>query len=209
MGKVITFCQISGCSPELEAEDIYDRHDFSDCLNKASESESSVYAKIREAFNLLATEDERAGSQALSIIGPFNDNNKPIRRFEDNPIKLGEILEEAERHVREHPGYRMGSRGMFDLGFCSGPTGDDDCVLISFGAYFWVQTNMLAILAGATQGRVSVQRLWRLAMVKGHYVPNNHYVLPGVDYGPIYEYLEQCPWLLGSVDEKELLKMES
>ncbi|CAE6435328.1 unnamed protein product [Rhizoctonia solani] len=146
-GKVATFCQISGCSPE--AGDVYDYHYlYEDSLSKASELERSDYAKIREAFNLLATEDERAGTQALSIIGPFDDDNKLIWGFEENPMNLDKVLGEAEGHVRELSGCRMGD--MFDNGFCEGPTGDDDGVLISYGGYFWVQTNMLAILAGAT-----------------------------------------------------------
>ncbi|KAL5640401.1 hypothetical protein ACGC1H_007601 [Rhizoctonia solani] len=97
---------------------------------------------------------------------------------------------------------------MFDMGYCEGPTGEDDGALVSYGGYFFVQTIMLSILAGATQGRVSIQRLWRPAMMKGHYYAHNDCVLPGVDYGPIHGYLDQFPWHLGDVGMKELLKME-
>ncbi|KAG8764096.1 hypothetical protein FRC11_005506 [Ceratobasidium sp. 423] len=204
MGKVTTFCQISGCSPEIE--DVLDFESMTGyTLSGASEPEKSDYAKIQEALKLLVTGDEKMGAQALSIIGPFNDNNKLIWGFEENPNELDEILEEAEGHVRELPGCRIGD--MFDLGYCEGPNGEDDGALISYGGYFYVQTNILAILAGATQGRVSVQRLWRLAMIKGYYDAHNYYVLPGVDYGPIHEYLEQFPWFLGGVDREELIKM--
>ncbi|CAE6451193.1 unnamed protein product [Rhizoctonia solani] len=205
MGKATTYCQISGCSPEV-ADDLDCGYLIEDDLEDASESKGSDCIKVREAIKLLSSEDEREGTQALSIIGPFGEDNKPIWGFEENPNNLDEILAEAEGQVREFSGCHMGD--MFDMGYCEGPTGEDDGALVSYGGYFFVQTMMLAILAGASQGRVSVQRLWRLAMIKGHYDPHNGYVLPGVDYGPIESYLDQFPWHLGDVDRKELPKME-
>ncbi|CAE6414486.1 unnamed protein product [Rhizoctonia solani] len=207
MGKVTTYCQISGCCPEVEDMldfDYVSEYDVED----ASESEKTDYIKIREALKLLVTEDEKEGIHALSIIGPYDDDNKPIWEFEENPTDLDDVLEEAEGLVREVSGCQMGD--MFTYGYCQGPTGNDDGAIVSYGGYFYVQTNMLAILAGATQGRVSPQRLWRLAMIKGHYKNHSHAVLPEVDYGPIYgciEYSHECPWLLGDVDHEELLGM--
>ncbi|KAG8739114.1 hypothetical protein FRC11_000912, partial [Ceratobasidium sp. 423] len=200
---------ISGCSPEVEDMLDYDYISEYD-LRDASEPLKSGYKKIREALKLLVTEDEREGTGALSIIGPYDDENKPIWDFEGNPKYLDDVLEEAEGHVREVSGCQMGD--MFSHGYCQGPTGNDDGAIVSYGGYFYVQTNMLAILAGATQGRVLPQRLWRLAMIRGHFKNHDYAVLPGVDYGPIYgciEYSHECPWLLGDVDYEELLGMVS
>ncbi|CAE6458370.1 unnamed protein product [Rhizoctonia solani] len=204
MGKVTTYCQISGCSPEVDSGLDYI---IEDILDDASEP-ASDYKKVREALGSLSTEDESRGTQALSIIGPIGQDNKPIREFDESFNTLDEILAEAEGHVRELSGCYMGE--LFDLGYCEGPDGGDDSgALVSYGGYFFVQTMMIAILAGATQGRVSVQRLWKLAMMKGYYDPHNHYVLPGVDYGPIHTYLDQFPWYLGDVaGRRELLEME-
>ncbi|CAE6460973.1 unnamed protein product [Rhizoctonia solani] len=207
MGKVTTYCQISGCSPEVEYMLDMDINYLSDNTDDVPEAEKKDHGKVREAIKLLATEDEKEGIQALSIIGPFDDDNSPIWQFEENPTNLDGILAEAEGCVRELPGCRMGDA--FDMGCCEGPNGEDDDILVSYGGYFFVQTNMLAILAGATQGRVSVQRLWRLAMIKGYYDPHNYSVLPGVDYGPISNYLEQFPWVLGDMTQEELPSLGS
>ncbi|CAE6386791.1 unnamed protein product [Rhizoctonia solani] len=210
MGKVTTYCQISGCSPEVD--DILDSLLFEETPpTSASELEKVEYKTLNEAFKLLSTEDEKEGTQALSIPcsifeGPYKDNNKPVWGFEEEPNTLEALLAEAEGHVRVLSGCRMGN--MFDMGYCHGPMGQDDGAIISYGGYFFVQTYMLPILTGATQGRVSVERLWRLVMAKGHF--NNTKkspVITGVDYGPIYNYLEQYPWILGDVEKEELLKI--
>ena len=98
--------------------------------------------------------------------------------------------------------------GMFDLGFCDGPVGMGDGALVSFGCCFYVLTNMLPILKAATSDRVSPRRLWNLAMSKGHLNPHNDHGLPGVDYGPISDYQEQFPWLLGTLTTEAIASLE-
>ncbi|CAE7231393.1 unnamed protein product [Rhizoctonia solani] len=192
-------CQISGCSPEV-AESL--EHSYLSECDPEDTSESNCN-KIRKALRLLSTEDEREGIEALSIIGPFGSGDEPLWGFEEHPDTLDAVLVEAEGHLGVFPGCRMGDA--FDMGFCK-PPGQDD-ILVSYGGYFFVQTMMLAILEGATQGRVTERRLWRLAMIKEHYKGHDDYVIPGVDYGPIYDYLDQCPWHLGDMDFKQLLRL--
>jgi hypothetical protein len=118
------------------------------------------------------------------------------------------ILAQAD-HVRALSGWQMGEMYLFDLGVCSGPEDSNRDALVSFGCCFIVQTTMLSILEAATDGRVSPRRLWELAMTKGYFEPHNFDVLPGVDYSPIYEYLEQCSSLLGDITDDELPKLGS
>lgn len=121
------------------------------------------------------------------------------------PGSVEELLKQAETHVRVISDWIMGD--MFDLGFVSSSKGDWNGALVSFGCCFFVQTYMLPILKAATNGRVSPQRLWELAMAKGHFPAHDFYVLPGVDYGPIRQHLEQFPWYLGDIEEEELPNM--
>lgn len=67
---------------------------------------------------------------------------------------------------------------------------------------------MLPILEAATSGRVSPRRLWNLAMSKGHLRPHSHYGLPGVDYGPISNYINQFPWLFGTLTADAMESLE-
>ena len=94
----------------------------------------------------------------------------------------------------------MGEQWSYDLGFCDGPVGTGIGVLVSFGCFFFVFTNMLPILEAATGGRVSPRRLWNLAVLRGHWDG-----ILGVDYSPISDCQEQFPWLWGDLTSYEEL----
>ncbi|KAG8736681.1 hypothetical protein FRC10_009044 [Ceratobasidium sp. 414] len=198
MGKVTTYCQLSGCSPEA-AE-----------ITEFEATENDTYGpNVLAGLRLLTNSDEVEGQQSLSIIGPLADDGKTW--LELNNINTGQLgVEQAlslpEGRVRAVFGCSMGN--MFDLGFCAGPGGEADGALISFGSCFFVLTVALPILEAATGGRVSPQRLWNLAMMKGHLDAHNYYCLPGVKYGPIDQYWDQFPWMWGDLSEQEIRALE-
>src|ERR1700683_3164329 len=69
-------------------------------------------------------------------------------------------------------------RGEFwDNGFISPPDYriNPNKYLVSFGTNIMVQTTSLQILSLATHGRMTPERVWRLAMYQGFSVPHNGY----------------------------------
>lgn len=140
----------------------------------------------------------------LYSTGAFQeDRDEPLWDGNVGQDSLEQLLREAEGHVRVLSGWSATG----DDDYARSPQDNEHEVLVSSGCCFIVQTYMLSILQAATDGRVSPQRLWRLAMAKGHFFAHDFYVLPEVDYGPIRKHLCQYPWYLGNVQFSELRTM--
>ncbi|KAF8607243.1 hypothetical protein BDV93DRAFT_542226 [Ceratobasidium sp. AG-I] len=197
MGKVTVYCQISGCTPEVER--------IVDIEHIERNSEYEYGPKVTAALELLVTEDEAEGQQALSIIGALNENDSALwAATTDNPT-VEQALALPKSFVRVLRGCSMGD--MFSLGFCDGPVGRSGA-LVSFGCCFYVLTNVLPILEAATGGRVSPRRLWDLVVSRGYLDAHSACALPGVDYGPITDYQEQFPWLFGTLTTEAISSLE-
>lgn len=83
--------------------------------------------------------------------------------------------------------------GSFDYGYCEcglDAEGSPLSASIAEGACFFVLTITLPILDAATGGRVTPQRLWRLALSRGHFIWNGLYGIEGTDYGSVEAYQE-------------------
>jgi hypothetical protein len=78
--------------------------------------------------------------------------------------------------------------------------------LISYGPCFFVMSSALPILLLATQGRMTMERLWLLGMKQGKNDNCAGYVLADVDYGDITDSIDQF-WValpgLSTCDEEE------
>jgi len=85
--------------------------------------------------------------------------------------------------------------------------------LISYGTNIVVQSASLSILSLATGGRMTPQRLWRLAMWQGFYEGRDHDVLDGIDYGEVMEgigrYMRPMPGIDDLVGFEELGDVET
>ncbi|KAG8711350.1 hypothetical protein FRC08_015989 [Ceratobasidium sp. 394] len=191
MGKVTTYCQLSGCSPEA-----------ADLIEFEATENGSYGPKVFAGLRLLTNADDVEGQQSLSIIGPLADDRKTW--LELNGVEQALALPEGR--VCVVPGCSMGD--MFDYGFCDVPEGGPDEALVSFGPCFFVLTVALPVLEAATDGRVSPRRLWNLAMMKGHLDAHGYWCLPDVKYGLVEEYWDQSPWMLGELSAQEIQALE-
>jgi hypothetical protein len=72
-----------------------------------------------------------------------------------------------------------------------------------------VQTASLHILALATAGRMTPERVWRLAMHQGFSRPYEGYGLDGIDYGEIDRARGQDQFLVPDLSLDEIIKLES
>jgi len=59
--------------------------------------------------------------------------------------------------------------------------------LVSFGTNIMVQSASLPILSMATGGRMTPQRLWRLAILQGFFEDSDRNLFDGIDYGEVIE----------------------
>jgi len=120
-------------------------------------------------------------------------------------IPRNEVLRAPESGTRVVRHCKAGER--WSLGIVDDPvdSGDDTGFIAVFGVLIMVQTFSLPILHLATNGRVTPQRLWRLAMHQGwsEVTPSESgrgaYGLAGVDYGALEherkQYPSPLPWM--------------
>ncbi|KAG9084704.1 hypothetical protein FS749_005026 [Ceratobasidium sp. UAMH 11750] len=191
MGGVTTYCQLSGCSPEGAG--------VVEWLAEGGSYGPNVLAGLL----LLANADEVEGQRSLSVIGPLADDGKTWLELDS----VKQALALPEGRVRVVPGCSIGDG--FELGFCDGPEGGPRRALVSSGPCFFVLTVMLPILEAATSGRVSPQRLWNLAMMKGRLDRHYDWCLPDVKYGLVERYWDQYPWMWGDLSEEKIEGLEA
>ena len=88
--------------------------------------------------------------------------------------------------------------------------GNPENYLVSYGAELMVMSWALPLLYLASDFRMTARRLWLLAMRIGNHQPHNHYTIPDVDYGLIFEGIDQfllplVKW--NYVDEKSVERL--
>ena len=108
-----------------------------------------------------------------------------------------EALRIPDSSLRVIPHCKMGGFGLWDYGFVDPPDleTNNHHYRVSFGTNIMVQTASLCILHLVTSGRMTPERVWRLAMHQGFSVPHNGYDgFDGIDYGEIANSREQCPY---------------
>jgi len=211
MGKVTTFCMISGRTPEM-AGNLLNLFKYIYFRNSDAPKPGEL---VLHAFKELANAEELGvGDEDVTLIGATDllDNGVP-RYVEGLPRDEALRIPKHQIHVVSH--CSIGEHYLWDLGFvdgpkCRGPNGEEFTpnYLVSFGPIVMVQTSGLPILHLATRGRVSPLRLWTLAMHLGWSKPHNDYGLPGVDYGEVDMHREQDPPPIPYMEEHEVIALE-
>lgn len=119
-----------------------------------------------------------------------------------------DVLHMPDSSLRIVPHCTMGE--YWDFGSVSAPTPNlnDTTYLVSFGSIIMVQTASLPILGLASDKRMTPQRLWKVAILLGHYDGTATYGLSKVDYGEIAEARNQFPSPVPGFSVEKLISLE-
>lgn len=114
-----------------------------------------------------------------------------------------------ESEIKTIHGCQMGNH--WDFGFVSS-SDESKMWCVTMGTALFVETYSLAILSEASHGRMTVARLWRLAMherfVKRDMKKSYSGTLGDVDYGPVEPSIEQFPApAIPPLDDEEVLEL--
>jgi len=217
MGKVTVFCVISGCTPEsadnlsgypdyyadsYEYEEDEDGDEEADKLDRdeVDDSGGKLGPLVLQAIRELAKDEEDIND--VTVIGDFV---KVPQQDPGGGIPKAEALEIPDSAITVRRHCKAG--GDWDLGSVNGPENGD--YLVSFGVLIMVQDFALPILHLATGGRVTPQRLWRLAMYQGHSdLSGPDYGLDNVDYGEISDEREQFPLPIPNMKCRKVKELE-
>ncbi|KAH7924779.1 hypothetical protein BV22DRAFT_1112632 [Leucogyrophana mollusca] len=197
MGKVTTFCILSGCTPEIPSTLPH--------IFEYSPSQLQPGPLVLEALRVILDEDERRGQEDITVIGAIHADGEP---FSDDPDGFGEDEVEAvaDSDIRSISHCTMGET--WDMGDVeSRYTGQS--YRISYGCCMMVQSASLAIMPLATNGRLTPQRLWRLAMRQGLGFPTDSYGLYDVDYGEVDKEREQFPACIPGLSDEYVIALEA
>lgn len=141
--------------------------------------------------------------------GAIKQNGDPL--WDDNVgVPKAEVLRLTDSSLRIIPHCTMGEH--WDFGCVSAPEPNPTNIvyLVSYGPIIMVQAAPLTVLSLATKGRVSPNRLWRLAMHQGISEGQDDYGLGGIDYYPgITEPREQFPPPVPGLSLEKLVALES
>lgn len=114
--------------------------------------------------------------------GAIGENGK-LSSITDGSVK--EIaLQIPDAQIRIIPSCCMGDDWYYGL---AAPPDPMMSFLVSFGTNVVVQSASLPILSMATRGRMTPQRLWRLAICQGFLEDSNRNLFDGIDYGEVIE----------------------
>lgn len=214
--------QLSGCTPQI-AHTIISENIF-----EYEEPDIEPGPIVLEALETLIDDDERQGQEDLTVIGTcvvvdtqvlwteilysttsgiIDRNGVPIREGRMDRTEALSIPNSTLRVISHC------ERGDFwDTGFVSPPYSgaNHNKYLVSYGTNIMVQTASLQILSIATCGRMTPERIWRLAMYQGFSVPHNGYDgFDGIDYGEITNVREQCPPTVPGMAGGDVVRLES
>ncbi|EIW78960.1 hypothetical protein CONPUDRAFT_83337 [Coniophora puteana RWD-64-598 SS2] len=194
--KMTAYCPISGCTPDIP-------HGLASYLRK--EFEGSAGPLVTQALEELILEDK--GMNDVTIVGDLETfSHRMTDPTTSHQVTRNEVLHTPESNIRVVRHCKAGER--WSLGIVDDPvdSGDDTGFIAVFGVLIMVQTFSLPILHLATNGRVTPQRLWRLAMHQGWSEVNlsesdrGVYGLVGVDYGALEherkQYPSPLPWMI-------------
>ncbi|KAH7924522.1 hypothetical protein BV22DRAFT_1066618 [Leucogyrophana mollusca] len=209
-------CLVSGCCPEAAdiLPNVFEIEDFD--VDGNGPDEGSVDEDVVgdpgplviEALNTLADEHEKAGERDIVVIGVPN-----TPRFTSHSTRVEVPNRDSALYIPDSALTIISNcviGDWWDGGYVDAPPPNSEDVhyCVSFGVCVMVQSTSLDILAMATHGRMTPQRVWRLAMHQGWSDPHNEYALKGVDYGDVElgwkKYPAPLPWL----SHKEIIAME-
>ncbi|EIW80455.1 hypothetical protein CONPUDRAFT_137655 [Coniophora puteana RWD-64-598 SS2] len=174
MGKTKTHCLISGCTPESASElqqyDEYFDWKYGEELDEEwveldDTDDAQLGPLVLQAIRELAKDEE--GIDNVTVIGDFV---KAKERLIEVTTPRGEALETPDSAITLRDNCSCNGPVDWIYGLVRPPVMKDDFdnYSVSVGLLVMVQDFALPILHLATRGRVTPQRLWRLAMHQGH-----------------------------------------
>ncbi|GAA5962883.1 hypothetical protein JCM3765_005903 [Sporobolomyces pararoseus] len=189
---------ISGCSP-IAADALTDSIDVEDALDQLEGQGIVDTTILTEALEQLKSEQGGKASE-LTVVGIVTKEGAPV--FEEESPDGDKLLEAHSEDFRIVT--HCEAAGMFEFGSVENPELSQN-YLVSYGACVMVLSWALPILYLATDCRMTARRIWQLCQKHGHNVPQNHYVLPGINYGEVKQAIDQFllplpKWELGDHD---------
>ncbi|GAA6059212.1 hypothetical protein JCM10212_006605 [Sporobolomyces blumeae] len=183
MGFVSTFCLISGSSPiahdELVPEALLDE-------------DPDAFPMVKGALEALRSE-QGGGRADTTVIGVTDDEGTEL--YNDGVGGYAAAVKHVDGLRFIKPCF---AGGFFEFGSVTSRTVTqpknyrEQIYIVSYGASIMLMSWAIPILYLATAGRMTLRRLWTLAMkVEGHHDPHNHYVVPGVDYLDVTKGIDQ------------------
>ncbi|GAA5853180.1 hypothetical protein JCM8547_000229 [Rhodosporidiobolus lusitaniae] len=167
---------ISGCSPTA-GDDLTHVYQLDEQPKEVKQSEG--YKQLQQARTELGKEETRRAE--VTVVGPIEDNGRPIYP-ED---KEAEIVSTHLDSLRVVPRCTAGE--WYEFGSVTGGPND---YLVSYGPCMMLVSSAVPILLLATDGRMTLQRLWALYMHQEEQEKRG-YVLDGVEYGEIKDSIDQ------------------
>ena len=154
--------QVSGCTPEV-ATSLSDPH-----------PDIGYGSIVTSALKALAAPHELSSQVDICVIGPIHPSGQPYGEGLQDGVLSNDVSHLAPHDLRPTdirviPHCKM-SADAWDVGFVDPPPllKRGWSYSIGVGCSLMVQTFALDILALATRGRMTLLRLWRLAMKQGH-----------------------------------------
>jgi len=96
----------------------------------------------------------------------------------------------------------------WEFGFIDHPDHPEN-FLVSHSTNIMVQTASLHILSLATDGRMTPERFWNLAIRQRYSMSGDHYGLDGINYGEIPDAWDEDPLLVPGLSLEAIVKLES
>lgn len=134
------------------------------------------------------------------------DEDGELIRTGDEGMAREDALRIPDSRVRVIPNCVLGDEwnfGYVDRGH--------DSYMVSHGTNIMVESESLAILSLATNGRMTPERVWRMAMHQGFSVLHalGYAGFDGIDYGEVSEWRCLLPQIMPGFPGEELVELES
>ncbi|KZP13925.1 hypothetical protein FIBSPDRAFT_1049095 [Athelia psychrophila] len=202
------YCLISGCTPQIHPE--------------RSQWEESVYEPVRcedkhvpgplveEAIKTLVDDEDEEWMDNVTVIG-LADNRGKLIGHQDKSLRAEKKGFDVGR-LRDAPilsDHCYVDRDSWEYGDILSKTKRKPTVYhVSQGVCFMVLTRTLAIMRRATDGQLTPQRLWRLAMILGRDTGFSGTGIKDIDYG-FNVGQAYYPWTLPGLYHNDMCKLES
>lgn len=129
--------------------------------------------------------------------GDISESGEARSKIE--PLAKDVALQVPDSSIRIIPRCRMGDGWYYGRVTCPDSTRE---YLVSYGTNIMVQSTSLPILHRATGGRMTAQRLWRLAMWQGFSEGKRvHAMFDSIDYGEVMEGVGQNILITPGIDD--------
>jgi hypothetical protein len=173
---------------------------------------------VLKAIHAALSVDERQSQEDMTVIGRYQPFIPP-HRILTSVIYVGligendesmdnniEALSIPDSSLQVIPHCKIGASWYY--GVLDGLHTRDTNYLVSCRTNVMIQSASLPILSLATGGRMTPQRLWRLAMLRGRSEGTDDYVLDGIDYGEVESVLDVTIRLMSEIGEVHLSDVE-